>query len=98
MDGWMYGWMDGACLHVLLAPRRWEGTGKHSGAADTTSLNQHQSSTETPTATMTPQRPQSRTFLHVMALNSQLSGVSHTSSLPRPEQTAQHQDQLQQSQ
>lgn len=90
--------MDGACPHVIsLAPWWWEGTGKHSSASCTMSLNQHQTSTNAPTATVTSQCPQSGT-LHLMAMNSQLSGVSHASSFPGLEQSARHQDQRWQSQ
>lgn len=89
---------DGAHLHVLSpAPWWWEGAGKHSSAACTTSLNQHQTSAKAPAATVTSQRSQFGTLLHAMVLNSQLSGVSHTSSLPGPEQKARRQDQLRQS-
>ena len=83
---------------LSLAPGWWEGAGKRSSAACTTSLNQHQTSTEAPAATVTSQCSQFGTLLRTMALNSQLSGVSHTSSLPGPEEAARHQDRLRQSQ
>lgn len=80
-----------ACSRLSTASWQWEGAGKHSCATCTMSLNQHQTSAEAPTATETSQCSQFGTLLHVMALNSQLSGGFHTGSLSGPEQAAQHQ-------
>lgn len=67
---------------LSLAPWWWEGAGKHSGAARTTSVNQHQTSAEAPA--VTSQGLQFGTLPCRTAPNSQLSRVSHSRSCPDP--------------
>lgn len=78
---------------LSLAPWWWEGAGKHTGAARTTSLNQHQTSAGAPA--VTSQRLQFGTLLCTEF--PVIPSFSYPLS-PGPKQTAQHRDWPQQSQ